>query len=344
MAIKIGGSKLTSHREHFQKWLNGENPGPMVIEVGATYGCNQKCIHCGFRQYKEYSKKKDFLETKEDFERFLDDFYELGGIEVYFAGNGEPLLNPHLPQWIKYGKQIGLDMSMSTNGMLLNEKKIKEILPYSKWIRFSVNGGNKETYSKVHQCSLNSFEKLVNNLKVAVKYKKDHDLDVKLTIQFVCFEPNWESTKRLVDIHHEIGTDLLIIRGVITKVETQESLKIKQQIGEKLREFEGEDNVEIRWNSFQKEIVQSWDKCYGINFRINMNHLGDLTTCNRNSIKKSVFGNIHKKRFRDIWNSEIKKKLFYEIEEQIGKPQCEHLCQARYDNLFINDFMKQGVK
>ena len=79
---------------------------------------------------------------------------------------------------------------------------------------------------------------------------------------------------------------------------------------------------------------------YGINFRINMDHKGDLITCNRNLFKNSKFGNIHEQSFIDIWNSEQRKKIFKAIEDQIGIPDCARFCQTSFDNMIIEQELR----
>ena len=332
---KIGGSKITSNMDHFEKWKKGMNVGPLVIEVSPTYGCNHGCLHCGFQQFDPYGANNIFKQT-DNFKRFLSDFKSLGGVEVFFAGNGEPLLNPELPDWFQNGYNVGLDMSMSTNGVpFINRKKMEGILPFAKWIRFSVNGGTKEDYSKVHACSEKDFERLIQVLKNCATFKKDNDLDVQLIIQFIVYDLNWKSMQNIVDIHNEVGTDQLVFRKVI-KDPSEERVHFNPNIMGELKKIKEENGVVIRWKSFGKQDDSlRWSKCSGINFRINMNHKGDLITCNRNLFKKSSFGNINEKSFIDIWNSNYKKKMFKAIEDQIGMPDCARFCQTSFDNTLI---------
>ena len=161
--VKNGGSKLTTNKEVFHKWIKKEDTGPLVIEVGVTYGCNQDCVHCSFQQFKKYDHY-DFIH-RESFLDFLDDFKEMGGIEVYFAGNGEPLLHPNICEFFEYGNKIGLDMSMSTNGVPLTQEMAERILPNAKWINISISGGNVKTYSKIHKCPDSEFYEVIENIK-----------------------------------------------------------------------------------------------------------------------------------------------------------------------------------
>lgn len=332
---KIGGSKITSNREHFEKWKNGELVGPLVIEVSPSYGCNHACIHCGFQQFDAYGKNNIFRQT-DNFKKFLDDFKKLGGVEVFFAGNGEPLLNPALPDWFQHGHSIGLDMSLSTNGIpLINKKKMECILPYAKWIRFSVNGGTKEDYSKVHACKEEDYDKIVKVLENCALYKKENKLEVQLIVQYVVYDLNWTSIHQMVDIHKKSGTDQLVFRKVI-KDKNEDRVSFTPKIIDELKKIDGGENVVVRWKTFEEQDDSlRWKKCYGINFRINMDHTGELNTCNRNLFKNSRFGNINEQSFIDIWKSERRKKMYKEIEDQIDLPDCARFCQTSFDNMII---------
>jgi radical SAM protein with 4Fe4S-binding SPASM domain len=230
---------------------------------------------------------------------------------------------------------------MSTNGVpLINKKKMEGIMPYAKWIRFSVNGGTKEDYSNVHACDEADFERLVQVLDNCAKYKKENKLDVQLIIQFIIYDLNWTSIQQIVDIHKKVGTDQLVFRKVI-KDPGEDRVNFNPRIMDELKKIDGEKDVVIRWKTFEKQDdTLRWKKCYGINFRINMDHKGDLNTCNRNLFKNSKFGNIHEQSFIDIWNSEKRKKMFRAIEDQVGIPDCARFCQTSFDNMIIEQKLR----
>ena len=338
-----GGSKITDNQLHFNKWLDGEDVGPLSIEVGPTYGCNHNCTHCGFQQYDPYDSKNYYSEDKK-FINFLNDFAELGGKEIFFAGNGEPLMNKLIDKWFKHGHLLGLSMAMSTNGIPLQKTgRVESILPFSKWIRFSVNGGDAETYSLIHEIPKNQFDKLKNILHECVQFKKDNNLNLLLQLQFVCHNQNVDSIFNMCDLHEEVGTDQLIFRNVFIK-EGEKLLYRHPLIKERLKQIEHRKNVSVRWDTFNEDNDKLlWEKCSGINFRSNMNHKGDLIVCNRNLHDKCVYGNISENRFKEIWLSNNRKKLFKMIENQVNIPKCYLTCNPRYDNIFIEEYKNEKM-
>lgn len=331
----IGGSKLSNHQEHLSAWFEGRSPGPLVVEVAATHGCNHDCVHCGFQQFSPYTDEKTFINS-EAFKRFVKDFKALGGIEIYFAGNGEPLLNQSLEECIRFVNGNGLDVTLSTNGILLTEQRFDGVLPFTKWIRFSVNGGNKKTYSKVHKCDESDFDILIKNIRGAVEYRASENLNVRLIIQFIAYEPNWKSLKEIVKEHHNLGTDLLIIRNATFR--NGKGSNPPAYIIDALKEIEGSDKVQVRWETFGQEKELKWSRCYGINFRSNLDDRGNLFTC---FSRDCTYGNINQTGFADIWRSIQKKEVFARVEQGGDIPMCKNWCPTAYDNVHIENYIER---
>jgi GTP 3',8-cyclase len=328
----IGGGKLAAHPEQFDRWLKGLRQGPLVVEVAPTRGCNHDCMHCGFQQFSRFETDKNYLDDTA-FRQFIDDFADLGGVEIYFAGNGEPLLNPLLDNWMAYIGSKGLDCTLSTNGVLFGSARHAGILPSARWIRFSVNGGDAETYARVHRCSEGDFEILAGNLARAVEYRNSHGLDCRLVIQSLIYEPNWRSLEKLVLWHEEAGTDMLILRNVAFR-HKQDPLPGADMTAA-LMEAEKAPNVQVRWETYGVNMPRlDWSRCFGINFRTNMDDRGNLFACFCSDCR---YGNIHESRFRDIWFSERKIQLFREIESGLHIPECRRWCPAGFDNVYIEN-------
>jgi radical SAM protein with 4Fe4S-binding SPASM domain len=276
------------------------------------------------------------------FKDFLTDFKKMGGVEVYFAGNGEPFLNLQLPQFIQDAYDVGLDITLSTNGVFLDEKLIPEVVPYIKWIRYSVNGGDAETYARVHRTEKSDFTKLVKNIKHAAKFRDTQKLDVKLIIQFIVYEINWHSLDDLTSMYRAVNADVLSIRNVFfnkrkARVKEKRIIEVLERI-----EAAGEDeNIFIRWDTFAEDKGPlTWAKCYGINFRTNMDDRGNLYTCSRMFYAPSIYGNIHEISFAKIWKSRQKKDLFNTIEHDWDKEPCKDICQVSFDNVVIDQLLK----
>ncbi len=334
---QIGGGNLQNNVDVLHQWHRGEAPGPLAVEVSATGGCNHGCLHCGYQQFAAYEEIKSFIDA-DSYRAFLRDFRELGGVEVFYAGRGDPLLNPNIPDFCRQGHELGLRNTMSTNGVPLGARKMAEMMAFMSWVRFSVNGGDAETYGYIHNCSPKDFEKLERNLSAAADFRDQHNLDVKLIIQFIIYDKNFRSLQGMIDLHRRVGTDSLVIRNVIEK--DGSNAMVGDEIRAQLAALEQVDTIDVRWETFNViDKGPAWSKCHGINFRINLDENGNVYTCTRNNSLNSEIGNVREMSFKDIWNSERKRTLFAEIEPGHYIPMCGRWCDVSKDNVYAEQYV-----
>jgi len=63
--------------------------------------------------------------------------------KINFAG-GEPFLHPRLPDYCKAAKDLGMTVSITTNGSLLNRERIRCLCNVLDWIALSIDSGSNE--------------------------------------------------------------------------------------------------------------------------------------------------------------------------------------------------------
>lgn len=82
---------------------------------------------------------------------------------VALTSSGEPLLCEDLPLMVDYAKQQGLRVVTTTNGLLLNPNRAKQLLDAGlDELRISVDGASKGTYERIRTDA--SYDKLMQNL------------------------------------------------------------------------------------------------------------------------------------------------------------------------------------
>jgi radical SAM protein with 4Fe4S-binding SPASM domain len=95
---------------------------PLHLDVELTSRCNLRCEMCFQRHMEE--KRADMREAV--FRSIVDEGVEEGLCAMKLQSRGESLLHPRLIDYIAYAKDKGiLDVHITTNGLLLNEQKIK---------------------------------------------------------------------------------------------------------------------------------------------------------------------------------------------------------------------------
>lgn len=92
---------------------------------------------------------------------FLEEAAEIGVKAISFVSDGESTCNPHLKRAIMYGKSLGLDMVLGTNGYLLKDEELEDILPCLTYLRFNISAGEPERYAYTHGCATQCYDKVV---------------------------------------------------------------------------------------------------------------------------------------------------------------------------------------
>jgi MoaA/NifB/PqqE/SkfB family radical SAM enzyme len=112
------------------------NGGKKIVNFTVTNFCNATCVYCSFHKQKK-KKIVSFDEAK----MAIDYLIEINTGVLSLTG-GEPLLNPELPEIIKYARSKGLIVITGTNGRLLTKplaKRLQDVELNAIWISYESN-------------------------------------------------------------------------------------------------------------------------------------------------------------------------------------------------------------
>jgi len=127
------------------------------MKIFTTPRCNLNCIYC----FKDRRKKGYGLsEIIEKINRARK--------EVTFSG-GESLIRKDILGILKYAKSRNLEVSLQTNGILLN----KEILDYIDRIYFVFDTVNFEDWSRITRRGKEDYEKVLKGINLAKQQNKE---------------------------------------------------------------------------------------------------------------------------------------------------------------------------
>ncbi|MEW9124589.1 MAG: putative heme d1 biosynthesis radical SAM protein NirJ2 [Thermotaleaceae bacterium] len=94
----------------------------MIISWNTTNRCNMYCDHC-YRDAGDAAEKELTLEEGKD---LLEEIAKAGFKIMIFSG-GEPLMVPHIYQWIAHAKDLGLRPVLGSNGTLITLEAAKQL-------------------------------------------------------------------------------------------------------------------------------------------------------------------------------------------------------------------------
>ena len=205
---RIDSHKLIFHPARVAKWLAGEDIYPLYIEIAPFGGCNHRCIFCAL----DYLKYQPNIIRTQKLKEFLRDIAARGTKSVMFAGEGEPLLHRDIAGLVSYAKKRGLDVAITTNGVLLRQELLNKVLGYLSWLRISLNAGTAKTYAKVHRSHPQDFAQVMANLRQAVSLRNKKKYPCVIGVQLLLLKQNYREVSRLAKALKQLGADYLIIK------------------------------------------------------------------------------------------------------------------------------------
>lgn len=344
----LDGHKINWHKERVEAWLRGERIAPITIDCSLTRRCTYHCIYC----YGQLQANDEKRMTRDVIFRFLDDAAEIGVKAISFVSDGESTCSPYLYDAILRGKSNGLDMALGTNGYLLKDEKLEEILPCLTYLRFNISAGEPHRYAQIMGCQESCFYKVYNTIKEAVRIKKEKNLSVTIGNQMVLMPQFADQLIPFAKLGKELGVDYSIIKHCSDDEEGSLGIDYSQyfKLVDILKEAEAwsDENhlVKVKWSKILSGGKRKYSQCYGPPFIIQMSGSGLVAPCGmlfNRRYKKYHIGNIVDTPFKEIWKS----KRYWKVMDLIAsekfdaKTMCGCLCLQHKVNEFLWD-LKNG--
>ena len=165
--------KTCINKSFLSQQMRKNNKPPLCVDIEVAAICDLACPFC-FREYMATPDK--IIDEKLCFD-LIDQAADLKVPSMKFNWRGEPLLNPKLPEYIKYAKKRGiLETIINTNATNLNKENAKKLIDSGlDMMIYSFDGASKKTYEKMRpgRFKKNSFENVYNNIKNFHLIKKE---------------------------------------------------------------------------------------------------------------------------------------------------------------------------
>lgn len=167
-------------------------PRYLMLEISNI--CNHACSFCAYTVMQRPKRHMD----RALFDRLIREAYGLGAREVGLFSGAEPMTCKWLNEYVSLCHAVGYEyIYISTNGSLGTPEKFKALLDAGlSSIKFSVNGGTRESYRAVH--GADHFDIVSNNIRFVSEYRKVISKNVFLAISFVECEGNKGTYDELV--------------------------------------------------------------------------------------------------------------------------------------------------
>lgn len=264
--------------------LKKEFPSQIIVDVNNK--CNLSCVHCPQSNKADF-EKHNYLDVSlnmkmvDEVRNYGKDFTQ----HIRYTANGEPFLHPNLIEMINEATtNSNTFVSVTTNGTLLNEDKIVELLDTGvNLIDISIDAYYEETYKKIR---INGLHNVVNqNVKKLLKYNNLNKKQTKIIVSFVEQEINKDEVELFKNYWETQGVDNVVIRRLHTAAGYQNTLT---PIGLN--------------NKMRRPCVYPWE-------RIILNSEGFLQYCPNCFDNSTNIIDYKKTTIHEIWKSNFYDKL-----------------------------------
>ncbi len=343
--VKMDSHKLIYHPETVSKWLKGENIYPIEIEISPSGACNHRCVFCAV-DYIGY--KPDFL----DKDIILRDILRLskkGLKSVICSGEGEPLLNKDLPDIVSGIKRCGVDVAMSSNGVLFTKEKAIECLEAFTWIRFSIASMDDQSYNKIQRGQKNDLDIVKMNLEEAVRIKRDKKLKTTLGVQCLLLSDNLPMIPDMAKQLREIGIDYLTIKPYSQHLHSINSFVIDYdallELEEEIKQYKTENfQVYFRANAIKNAHHEKcYSQCLGLPFMTHIDAKGNVWPCVAHiGMDEFCYGNIYEQTFEEIWEGKKRQEIMQKLNALDINKVCRQACRLEEINKYLNELKYPG--
>ena len=344
----LDNHKLGFHFDRFQRWLDGETIAPVSVDMALTRSCGAMCSFC-YAMVQE-PQERAAIKTNHAL-NLLDDFAEIGVKGVSLISDGESTLSKAYIPFIQHAANVGIDIGNATNAWDWGSEKVDQILPFMKWVRFTVAAGTPSRYAEIMYKSKENtsvFEKAMKNIKYAVELKRKLNLDVTLGIQMVLMPEFKDEIIPFAKLGLDLGVDYAVIKHCSDDTEGTLGVDYSkyEELTDLLLEAENLSNkktkVIVKWSKIEEGSDCTYNSMYGPQFLLQISGSGLVAPSGmffNAKYSKLHIGNFTEERFKDIFRSERYRRIMnyltssrFNAKTMMGSLPIQHYLNVAIDN------------
>ncbi|MBE5913078.1 MAG: radical SAM protein [Pseudobutyrivibrio ruminis] len=311
-------SKILVHSDKLKELKHKHIVTPICCEIDLADGfCNNKCVHCFFGTNE---KQNPVFMNVDRLKRLLIELKVLGVKSIEFSGGGEPTTHDDIREIVKYAYELGFDIGIVTNGLLLN--RLSGMYHMFKFIRVSVDAATPELYKKIH--GVDCFDKVINNIRMVVESGNNKNIG----IGYLVTGENNEDIVLAAKYFGELGCRFVQYRPASVLYDVDKD--IWKDSHDKVLEAEkyASDNFQvfdagIKWMHIEGK--RYYKKCTTSCLVAVIKANGDVPMCvlKRND-RETILGNIYESNFENIFFSDLHSNLIKSNNLNNCRKPCKH--------------------
>lgn len=280
---------------------------PMILFVDPASVCTFKCKFCPtgnpqlIRSTRRWQGRMDF----DLYKKIIDDLdafdKPLKVLRLY--KEGEPLLNKHFAEMVRYAKASGTVeyVDTTTNGSLLEPEMTRTILESGvDRINISVDGMSDQQFLEFTGATVD-FDKFVENIRYLYEIKGECEICIKIAGDFL----SEEDKARFFDIFGDCADRVFI-----------------ENVAPCWPEFDVEDHLGVHiTKGIYDQPIGDVRTCPYIFYSMSVNSDGSVSLCFLDWAHKLLIGDVRTQSLKEIWEGGT---LFQHQIDQLRGQRMEH--------------------
>ena len=324
--INIPGVSLNVAQMVFS-YLSGFRlrPRPTIMHLEITYRCNCRCTFCDRWKIGPRLAKKE-LSLKELLNLVMQ-AKKLGIKALAFSG-GEPFIRPETIRLSEFAKRMGMFTLVNTNGTLINERNVKEIVRNFDQIIISIDSLNPKIHDKLRGVK-NTHYNAFKAIKLLTKNGKSLG---QIAVQTVLSPENYSEIANIFSFFRKLCIPVYVqpvhnfteslyaaAEHQWKKTDTKEMRKTIENLTTDLKFPQELHNIgyKVIYGGYFKKIPEFLNDpltlindfiCFAGSFSFFVDPLGEVYPCDGIRVAQ---GNVREKPLVKIWEDmqEIRKKI-----------------------------------
>lgn len=171
---------------------------PFYVYLSLSNVCNANCVFCEVRTNKEKKCNIDVIKT-------IDELANLGTQYIHFTGGGEPFVNDDIFEYLEYCTKKGIRIILISNGLNIDEEKIKKMANYNiKAIFFSIDSYKADIHDSLRRIN-GLWNKVTSNINLIKKYMPN----VKIALNHVLNKTNIDEFEQFIKMKEKFNFDYI---------------------------------------------------------------------------------------------------------------------------------------
>ncbi len=331
---KLKAGEISDRQELFNELEKIRSNEPVIYNIETTNRCNMRCEMCPrttmmtrpmedidektFRrvveqikphtqelwtEWKQYCENKyEIAETDEPSENHF--FLYIISKVIQLHGYGDPLLDPHMADYVQILTDHGFPTYFSCNPANINLEATYRMMEAGlSYIKYSIESVDDEEYKKIRGRAANFTSSFQDILKV-LEYKHQHGLQTTIVITMLNLnrKNQQEEFEKLMKAFE--GLDVYIY-------------------------LKSEDCQWYRKDYHQTHSIHWSEPCKHPWMTMTIKSNGEATMCMEDFNNEIVFGDVNKQSLKEIWEGKPYEKFRWQHIDVAEGIKCNHQCDMK---------------